>query len=91
MLNYGEPAEFNYVELIYYKVGQVLHSGKIYYKAGQWIALYFKKWLFIFQIDIDIYKYINIYIYIYKHTYTYMYVNTCGKNNHKNKLMIFIT
>ena len=30
-------------------------------------------------------------MYIYKHIYTYMYVNTCGKNNHKNKLMIFIT
>ena len=35
MLNYTELAEFNYVGLIYYKVGQVLRSGEIYYKAEQ--------------------------------------------------------
>ena len=34
MLNYAELGGFNYVEFTYYKVGQVLHSGVIYYKAG---------------------------------------------------------
>ena len=46
MLNYAELAEFNYVELIYYKVGQVLRSGDISYKAEQYEALYFKNWQF---------------------------------------------
>ena len=77
MLNYAELAEFNYVELIYYKVGQVLRSGEIYCKAEHYKALYFKKWLFMFYIYIHTYIFIYIHVCICIYTYIYLYVHIC--------------